>query len=92
MTFVGLKCQCQDLEIGEPVASLTLRDCLSIIFQVIYNLVMFFLLLFPYQRPMEPRLDRAKEFSARFHVTASSLFNFFKLTSQSSHKTFTLEL
>ena len=44
MTFVGLKCQCQDLEIGEPVASLTLRDCLSIIFQVIYNLVMFFFL------------------------------------------------
>ena len=42
MTFVGLKCQCQDLEIVEPVASLTLRDCLSIIFQVIYNLVMFF--------------------------------------------------
>ena len=42
MTFVGLKCQCQDLEIGEPVASLTLRDCLSIIFHVIYNLVMFF--------------------------------------------------
>ena len=28
MTFVGLKCQCQDLEIGEPVVSLTL----SIIF------------------------------------------------------------
>ena len=45
MTFVGLKCQCQDLEIGEPVASLTLRDCLSIIFQVIYNLVMFFLII-----------------------------------------------
>ena len=45
MTFVGLKCQCQDLEIGEPVASLTLRDCLSIIFQVIYNLVMFFFII-----------------------------------------------
>ena len=45
MTFVGLKCQCQDLEIGEPVASLTLRDCLSIIFQVIYNLVMFFIII-----------------------------------------------
>ena len=45
MTFVGLKCQCRDLEIGEPVASLTLRDCLSIIFQVIYNLVMFFLII-----------------------------------------------
>ena len=44
MTFVGLKCQCQDLEIGEPVASLTLRDCLSIIFQAICNLVMFFFL------------------------------------------------
>ena len=44
MTFVGLKCQCQDLEIGEPVVSLTLRDCLSIIFQGIYNLVMFFFL------------------------------------------------
>ena len=29
---------------GEPVVSLTLRDCLSIIFQVIYNLVMFFFL------------------------------------------------
>ena len=42
MTFVGLKCQCQDLEMGEPVVSLTLRHCLSIIFQVIYNLVMFF--------------------------------------------------
>ena len=44
MTFVGLKCQCQDLEMGEPVASLTLRDCLSIIFQAICNLVMFFFL------------------------------------------------
>ena len=79
---------------GEPVVSLTLRDCLSIIFQVIYNLVMFFffIYLFPYQRPMEQLCDRAKEFSARFHATASSLFNFFKLTSQSSHKTFTLEL
>ena len=42
MTFVGLKCQCQDLEMGEPVVSLTLRDCLSIIFQAICNLVMFF--------------------------------------------------
>ena len=90
MTFVGLKCQCQDLEIGEPVASLTLRDCLSIIFQVIYNLVMFF--FFPYQRPIESRRDRAREFSARFHATTSSLFNLFKLTSQTSHKTFTVEL
>ena len=44
MTFVGLKCQCQDLEMGEPVVSLTLRDCLSIIFQAICNLVMFFFL------------------------------------------------
>ena len=44
MTFVGLKCHCQDLEMGEPVVSLTLRDCLSIIFQVICNLVMFFFL------------------------------------------------
>ena len=76
---------------GEPVVSLTLRHCLSIIFQVIYNLVMFFFLI-PYQRPMEPRCDRAKQLSARFHATASSLFNFFKLTSQSSHKTFTVEL
>ena len=42
----------------------------------------FLLLLFPYQRPMEPRCDRAKEFSARIQATASSLFNFFKLTSQ----------
>ena len=70
MTFVGLKCQCQDLEMGEPVVSLTLRDCLSIIFQAICNLVMFF--FFSYQRPMEPRCDRAKESSARFHATASS--------------------
>ena len=46
MTFVGLKCQCQDLEIGEPAVSLTLRDCLSIIFQRIYNLVFFLLFLF----------------------------------------------
>ena len=45
MTFVGLKCQCQDLEMGEPVVSLTLRDCLSIIFQVICNLVMFFFII-----------------------------------------------
>ena len=45
MTFVGLKCRCQDLEIGEPAVSLTLRDCLSIIFQVIYNLVMFFIII-----------------------------------------------
>ena len=44
MTFVGLKCQCQDLEMVEPVVSLTLRDCLSIIFQAICNLVMFFFL------------------------------------------------
>ena len=44
MTFVGLKCHCQDLEMGEPVVSLTLRDCLSIIFQAICNLVMFFFL------------------------------------------------
>ena len=43
MTFVGLKCQCQDLEIGEPAVSLTLRDCLSIIFQGIYNLFIFFI-------------------------------------------------
>ena len=91
MTFVGLKCQCQDLEIGEPAVSLTLRDCLSIIFQGIYNLVFFFY-FFSYQRPMEPRCDRAEEFSAPFHATASSLFNFFKLTSQSSHTTFTVEL
>ena len=75
---------------GEPVASLTLRDCLSIIFQAICNLVIFF--FFSYQRPMEPRCDRAKESSARFHATASSQFNFFKLTSQSSHTTFTVEL
>ena len=90
MTFVDLKCQCLDLEIGEPVVSLILRDYLSIIFQGIYNLVMFF--IFPYQRPMESRCDRAREFSARFHATASSLFNFIKLTSQSSHTTFTVEL
>ena len=44
MTFVGLKCQCQDLEMGEPVASLTLRDCLSIIFQAICNFCYFFFL------------------------------------------------
>ena len=61
MTFVGLKCQCQDLEIGEPVVSLTL----SIIFP---SDIQFSYVFFLFISTTDGATMRSKEFSARFHA------------------------